>query len=125
MNTFSADGIILSTPNGSTAYSLAAGGPIVTPEIEAFVLTPICPHTISNRPIVLMPKKEITIKYLSPVAPVEITYDGITSFNLSTNEIFTIKPSTRTFKLVMLEKHDYFSTLREKLGWQGKLKVGR
>ena len=59
LNTFSADGIILSTPSGSTAYSLAAGGPIVSPEIDAVIITPICPHTISNRPIVLMPKHEI------------------------------------------------------------------
>lgn len=121
VNTFSADGIILSTPNGSTAYSLSAGGPILTPELEAFVLTPICPHTISNRPIVLMPKKEIKVTYVSPAAPVEISYDGITSFNLSTHETFTICLSPRQFQLVTLARHDYFSTLREKLGWHGKL----
>src|SRR4029079_10073793 len=83
LNTFSADGIILSTPSGSTAYSLAAGGPILTPELEDFVLTPICPHTISNRPIVLMPQKHIQVKYLSPYLPVEVTYDGISTFTLA------------------------------------------
>ena len=122
VNTFSADGIILSTPSGSTAYSLAAGGPILTPELDAFIITPICPHTISNRPIVLMPQHSIQIKYLSPYQPVEISYDGISSINLATLGTLTVMPSKRRFQLVNLFRHDYFSTLREKLGWQGKLK---
>lgn len=122
LNTFSADGIIISTPNGSTAYSLAAGGPILTPDLDVFVLTPICPHTLSNRPIVFMPKQNIQIQYLSPLQPIEISYDGFSDFSLATNEIFTIYPSHNKFKLVSLSKQDYFSTLREKLGWQGKLK---
>lgn len=122
LNTFSADGIIIATPTGSTAYSLAAGGPILTPELHAFVLTPICPHTISNRPIVLMPKEEIQVRYLSHAQPVEVSYDGISTFNLATDETFTIVPSSHLFRLVTLARHDYFSTLREKLGWQGKLK---
>ncbi|WP_075883674.1 NAD(+)/NADH kinase [Candidatus Protochlamydia sp. W-9] len=123
LNTFSADGMIISTPSGSTAYSLAAGGPILTPELKAFVLTPICPHTISNRPIVLMPEISIQVKYLSSYAPVEVSSDGISSFSLSTNEIFHASISSQTFDLVCLERHDYFATLREKLGWQGKLKI--
>ncbi|MFI0435267.1 MAG: NAD(+)/NADH kinase [Parachlamydiaceae bacterium] len=122
LNTFSADGIIISTPSGSTAYSLAAGGPILTPELNAIVMTPICPHTISNRPIVLMPEEKIEIKYLSHHQPVEITYDGISSFNLARHESFTITPSEKHFKLAHLFRHDYFFTLREKLGWHGKLK---
>ena len=123
LNTFSADGIILSTPSGSTAYSLAAGGPILTPELNAFVLTPICPHTISNRPIVLMPKNSIQISYLSPYLPVEISADGTTNFMLNKEDVFTISLSAKTFPLVALSRHDYFSTLREKLGWQGRLKA--
>jgi NAD+ kinase len=122
LNTFSADGIIVSTPSGSTAYSLAAGGPILTPELDAFIITPICPHTISNRPIVLMPKEKIEIKYLSSHLPVEISYDGISSFTLATQETFTALASKQRFQLVSLARHDYFFTLREKLGWQGRLK---
>jgi NAD+ kinase len=122
LNTFSADGIILSTPSGSTAYSLAAGGPILSPELDAFVITPICPHTISNRPIVLLPKQEIQIKYLSSHLPVEISFDGMSSFNLDAQEIFTSFVSSKRFQLVNLARHDYFFTLREKLGWQGRLK---
>lgn len=123
LNTFSADGIIVSTPSGSTAYSLAAGGPILTPELEAFVITPISPHTISNRPVVLMPKQNIQIQYLSPLQPVEIYYDGIASLSMKTNGIFSITSALQKFRLVSLSRHNYFSTLREKLGWQGKLKI--
>lgn len=122
VNTFSADGIILSTPSGSTAYSLAAGGPILTPELSAFIITPICPHTISNRPIVLMPQNHIKVIYLSDRLPVEITYDGISSFKLAKHETFTVTVSQKHFQLVHLARHDYFFTLREKLGWHGNLK---
>ncbi len=123
LNTFSADGIIISTPSGSTAYSLAAGGPILTPDLNAFVVTPISPHTISNRPIVLLPKKEIQIQYLSEYHPVEITFDGISRYALATGEVFHVRPAEKTFPLVSLPRHDYFSTLRSKLGWAGKLKT--
>lgn len=122
LNTFSADGIIISTPSGSTAYSLAAGGPILTPELNAFVVTPISPHTISNRPIVIMPQREIQIQYLSEYHPVEITFDGISRYALATGEVFHIRPTDKKFPLVSLTRHDYFSTLRSKLGWTGKLR---
>ncbi len=122
LNTFSADGIIIATPTGSTAYSLAAGGPILTPDLNAFVLTPICPHTISNRPIVLMPKHQIQVQYLSEHEPVDVAYDGFSNFAISTGEMFHICLSERRFRLVSLKSHDYFSTLRSKLNWSGKLK---
>lgn len=123
LNTFSADGVIVSTPSGSTAYSLAAGGPIVSPDLNAFILTPICPHTISNRPIVLTPKNNIQIQYISEYGPIEAIYDGFGTFNISTDEFFNIKRAERTFKLVHLPNHDFYSTLRVKLGWAGKLKA--
>lgn len=122
LNTFSADGIIVATPSGSTAYSLAAGGPILTPELEAFVLTPISPHTISNRPIVLSPNREIQIQYTSSYETVEISYDGITSYSMHPGDVFHIRRHQRNFQLVKLLRHDYFGTLRSKLGWTGKLK---
>lgn len=123
LNTFSADGVIVSTPSGSTAYSLAAGGPILTPELNALVLTPISPHTISNRPIVLLPEREIRVEYISAHAPVEITYDGFPCFTISTAEILRITRSERLFRLVSMPGHDYFATLRTKLGWTGKLRI--
>lgn len=123
LNTFSADGIIIATPSGSTAYSLAAGGPILTCDLDAFVLTPISPHTISNRPIVLMPKKEIQVQYLSENEPVEAFYDGFPGAKIPQDGIFTIRRADRKFRLVHLSNHDYFDTLRRKLGWAGKLKI--
>ena len=122
LNTFSADGIIIATPSGSTAYSLSAGGPILTPGLEGFVLTPICPHTISNRPIVLMPSDEILIEYISPYEPVEIIYDGIPRSQIKQGETVRIRRSSRLFNLVHMPHHDYYTTLRTKLGWTGKLK---
>ncbi len=122
LNTFAADGVILSTPCGSTAYSLAAGGPIITPELEAFVLTPISPHTISNRPIVLMPNKEIQVQYISELKPIEVNADGLYNHQLKSGEVFHIKRSKRSFRIVCLPQNDYYSTLRTKLGWSGKLR---
>jgi len=123
LNTFSADGVIISTPGGSTAYSLAAGGPIVNPALDALLLTPICPHTVSNRPIVLTPNIEIQIQYLSDAGPVEISHDGMSHFNIATGEVFSIRPSERKFRLALLKRHDYFTTLRTKLGWAGKMRA--
>ncbi len=117
LNTFCADGIIVSTPSGSTAYSMSAGGPILTPNLEAFVITPICPHTISNRPIVLMPKQQIRIEYISELQPIEITYDGFSSFHMKTGEEFYIRLSEKKFRLISMPYHDFYSTLRSKLGW--------
>ncbi|HEV3270268.1 MAG TPA: NAD(+)/NADH kinase [Candidatus Rhabdochlamydia sp.] len=122
LNTFEADGIIIATPNGSTAYSLSAGGPIISPDLEALVLTPICPHTISNRPIVLPANQKIQIEYLSNYDPIEIHADGLNYYELKKSEIFEITRSQKNFKLVSLPRRDYFSTLRTKLGWSGKLR---
>jgi NAD+ kinase len=123
LNTFSCDGIIFATPSGSTAYSLAAGGPLLTPELRVLVMTPICPHTISNAPLVLMPKKEIHIQYLSKCVPVEIMADGMAIGELKTGEALSMGPAKRLFKLLRLTTHDYFSTLRSKLNWTGSLKI--
>lgn len=122
LNTFVADGIIVATPNGSTAYSLASGGPIVSPDLDAFILTPISPHTISNRPMVVSSDLEIQIQYLSDYAPLEVSADGITHNELRTGDVIKITRSQKVFRLVKLSRHNYFSTLRTKLGWVGKLR---
>jgi len=122
LNTFVADGVIISTPNGSTAYSLAAGGPILTPSLQAIVLTPISPHTISNRPIVLDASQKIEIQYLSDYDPLDLSADGISHFPLHTGDTLKIEKGKKTFRLVNLERHDYFATLRTKLAWAGKLR---
>ncbi len=119
MNTYVADGIVIATPNGSTAYSLAAGGPILSPSIDAYVITPICAHTISNRPFVLTAKHKLEIKYLSPYNPIEVRADGLDFHTMNPGKTFTIKKSNHIFRLVNLKRNDYFATLRKKLGWSG------
>jgi NAD+ kinase len=122
VNTFSADGMIVATPCGSTAYSLAAGGPIVTPSLSALILTPICPHTISNRPIVIMPKESVSIELCHGAQSVDVAFDGQPPEHLRLGETFDIRVSTSTFKLVTLSSSDFFTTLRTKLGWTGSLR---
>jgi NAD+ kinase len=122
LNTFSADGMIIASPSGSTAYSMAAGGPILTPELEAFVLTPISPHTLSNRPMVLGSDLEIQVQYLSDYAPVEVACDGVCTCKLQTGDVFHIRRAQRVFRMVSLHRRDYFSILRSKLGWSGTLR---
>jgi len=121
INTFVADGIIIATPTGSTAYSLAAGGPILAPLLDAIVITPICPHTISNRPLVLTADRKIEIQYISPYDPIDVRADGLDVFSLKSGEKVAIRRSPKPFKIVNLDRHEYFSTLRKKLGWSGKL----
>lgn len=123
LNTFAADGIIIATPCGSTAYSLAAGGPIIEPGIEALVITPINAHTISNRPIVICPEKDVQVQFLSEAMPVEVSNDGFSVHSMETGEVFTVRFSQRKFKLVCLKRHDYFATLRTKLNWSGKMRA--
>jgi len=115
-------GSLLPTPNGSTAYSLAAGGPILSPTLDAIVITPICPHTISNRPLVLTADHEIVIHYTSNYDPIDVRADGLDAISMKSGEKLTVKKSNRPFKRVNLHRHEYFSTLRSKLGWSGKLR---
>jgi len=123
VNTFVADGLIIATPNGSTAYSLAAGGPILNPQLEALVITPVSPHTISNRPLVLTADQEIQIQYLSEYHPAEVSTDGLKGYELTVGHAIHINKCPRRFKLVSLHRRDYYSTLRTKLGWSGKVRI--
>lgn len=113
---FKADGLIVSTPTGSTAYCLSAGGPILYPTLHNIVLTPICPHTLTNRPIVLPDEVHIEI-ILKSGSDVFLTMDGQVGFPLIENDVVEIKKSPfRTVFLVPCEK-DYFQVLRTKLKW--------
>lgn len=122
VNTFSADGLILATPIGSTAYSLSAGGPIIAPTTKALVLTPICPHTISTKPVVLFPEKELLITSKTPHARPEVHFDGIFGSHLECTSSLAIRVSPAKFLIVRRHDSDFFATVRSKLFWTGSLK---
>lgn len=117
VTTFKADGLIISTPTGSTAYSLSAGGPILYPTLNSIVLTPICPHTLTNRPIVLPDDFTVEIILRSESEDVFLTLDGQVGFSLRKNNIIEVKKSEFTTKLLMPCERDYFQVLRTKLKW--------
>jgi NAD+ kinase len=117
--TYSADGIILSTPTGSTAYSLSAGGPIVVPTVECILATPISPHTLAVRPLVVPASTTITIEVLSPSEEMILTIDGQEGAALQLGDRLTVCRGRATVSLVRLEGQSFFSTLRRKLHWGG------
>ena len=114
-----ADGLIVATATGSTAYNLAAGGPIVHPRADAIVLTPIAPHTLTNRPIVIPGSEVIEIRpqVVSGVEDIYVTYDGQTGYPLQQNDVVRVRRSERTLRLVKAPARSYFEVLREKLKW--------
>ena len=115
-----ADGLIVATPTGSTAYALSAGGPILHPSLEAIALVPVAPHTLSNRPIVLKSGSKLEI-LMHRSNEARVRFDGHTHFDLHGDDKVTV---TRYFKPVCLlhpQGHSYYHTLREKLLWNQKL----
>ncbi|HEU0055059.1 MAG TPA: NAD(+)/NADH kinase, partial [Longimicrobium sp.] len=117
LSTYSADGIILSTPTGSTAYSLSAGGPIVHPSVDCIIATPICPHTLSVRPLVLPADETLTIEVLSPTEELVLTIDGQESERLVQGARVVVRRAPVPVKLVRFPGQTFFSTLRRKLRW--------
>jgi NAD+ kinase len=118
---YNGDGIVVSTPLGSTAHSLSAGGPIVQPDVEAMVLTPICPHTLSNRPLVVSAARRIGLRIADGPPGAALTVDGQVFHELETGDEVSVQSSGLTFELVRAPGHDYFRTLRDKLSWSGNL----
>ncbi len=116
ITTFKADGIIFSTPTGSTAYSLSAGGPIAHPTLPVTLITPICPHILTNRPLVVSNEMEITVKVLT-VGSSYLTLDGQETIKLELNDEIKLKKSDSTVKLIKSPFRDYFSILKTKLMW--------
>jgi len=114
-----ADGLVIATPAGSTAYALSAGGAIVHPEIEAISVVPICPHTVSNRPIVLPAYDEIKLHLIDSPAPAALNLDGQVHSTLNMDDSVSIKRAG-DINLVYLEHWHYFDVLRNKLGWAGQ-----
>ena len=114
---FKADGLIVSTPTGSTAYSLSAGGPVLYPTLDCIILTPICPHTLTNRPTVLPDDVLVEIILKSVSEDVFLTLDGQVGFSLRKDDVVEIKRSPFKTRLIIPFERDYFQILRTKLKW--------
>lgn len=117
VNSFRADGLIAATPTGSTAYNLSAGGPIVYPSMNAVVLTPICPFTLTNRPIVIPDNARIELTLDNDNEGVILSLDGQTGFPMQSGDSIVIRKSETTFNLVQPANRNYFDVLRDKLKW--------
>jgi NAD+ kinase len=116
---FNADGLIVATPTGSTAYSLSAGGPILDPESGVFVITPICPHVLTNRSIIVAEGSTIEIEASDPDYPVFLTLDGRKPIHVERGSIVTIRKAKKTLPLASLPDTSFFSVVRQKLKWSG------
>ncbi|MDR2579302.1 MAG: NAD(+)/NADH kinase [Chitinispirillales bacterium] len=114
---FFADGLIVATPNGSTAYSLSAGGPIVEPTVQAFLLTPVCPHSLTERPLILPADRPVRLVVNEKNPDLLLTADGLESFNLQYGDEVTVSYDGVRKNLIQLAERSYFTLLREKLGW--------
>ena len=113
------DGLIVCSPTGSTAYSLAAGGAVVSPDAEVFTITPICPHTLSNRSVVVSLGSTVEVKVLSQRVETVLTADGQPPIPLAANDVISIKRSRHSVRLLHLAGSSFFGTLRKKLNWSG------
>jgi len=119
--TYSCDGLIVSTPVGSTAHSLSSGGPILRKDLQAFVISPVSPHTLTNRPIVDMAERVYELDVRRPNERTCAVVDGRVLHELAPNDRIRVVRAEPRFKLVEVAGHTYYRTLREKLGWGGRL----
>jgi NAD+ kinase len=126
LTTYRADGLIVSTPTGSTAYSMAAGGPIIHPNLHALILTPICPYTLSHRPIVLPDTAHIRVTLQTSDEDVRVTLDGQIGVELYYGDVVDIQQAAKPMRLIRtLEKDEYFQILRTKLMWGEAIRLPR
>ncbi len=116
---FNADGLVVATPTGSTAYSLSAGGPILEPQSGAFVITPICPHVLTNRSVIVGDRSIIEVEVSESDYPVYLTVDGGSPVQLEFGSIVTIKRSEKVLPLAVLPQLSFFGVVRQKLKWSG------
>ena len=124
IGSFSADGVIISTPTGSTAYSLSAGGPIVAPGVDCILVTPICPHTLAVRPLVLAADERVLIKEVDPSGDLVLTVDGQEAVAVVPGSVVEIRIGPVRVPLLRFPGHTFFSTLRRKLNWALKSPSG-
>jgi NAD+ kinase len=120
VGSFSADGVILATPTGSTAYSLSAGGPIIVPSVDCIVVTPICPHSLTVRPLVMPASSELRVSSPHPAASHQVTVDGQVERTLGPSDAVVVARETRPVALVRLPDQTFFKTMRHKLNWAAR-----
>ncbi len=118
VNTHAGDGIVVASATGSTAYALSCGGPIIEPHLDALVMAPICPHTLSDRPIVVSAREVIEIELLQrPDSRGQVTCDGAILGQIAPGDRLEVKPAGERIRLLHPPGHDYFRLLRSKLHW--------
>ena len=121
--TYRADGLIVSTPSGSTAYSMSAGGPIVHPKLNALILTPICPHSLTLRPHIVSADSHISIVVKAKHHNIMLTIDGQEAFALQPGSVVEVEKADQTIKLIKSRKRSYYEILRTKLKWGGENEI--
>lgn len=119
LTAYSADGLIVATPTGSTAYSLAAGGPVIHPAVPGIILTPICPFTLTNRPLIVPQSANIKIKLAEGSSDIVLTFDGQKGLELNDQDEIHIKKGSHPVNLITLPERQYFDILKNKLKWSG------
>jgi NAD+ kinase len=123
VTTYSCDGLIVSTPVGSTAHSLSSGGPILRKDLQAFVISPISAHTLTNRPVVDLAERVYEMVVPRPNAGTAVVVDGRVRETLEPDDRVIVRRAAPQFRLVEIAGHGYYRTLREKLGWGGQLNL--
>jgi len=119
LTTYSADGLIVSTPTGSTAYSLAAGGPVVHPEVPGIIMTPICPFTLTNRPLIVPDSAIIKIKLAKKSSDIMLTFDGQEGLEINNRNEIIVQKSLHPVNMITMPEQQYFDVLKAKLRWSG------
>ncbi len=125
LNDYVADGLIVATPTGSTAYSLSAGGPIVVPALEALTITPISPHSLSARSIVVPSSDKIVIRFDEEQEGIRLILDGQVNFKIDSQAVVTARRANWNIQMVKLLDSDYYQVLRTKMGWSGEARGAR
>jgi len=119
VTTYRADGLIMATPTGSTAYNLSAGGPVVHAELDAIVVTPICPFMLESRPVLLGSEYKVTTQLLAPAGQVKVIIDGELRWTITENDYLLVQRASKPLVLISSPWKSYFNILRSKLNWGG------
>jgi NAD+ kinase len=125
ITTYRADGLIFSTPTGATAYNLSAGGPIVHPQLDSILVTPICPFMLDSRPVLLSPKTKLTTRLVGGSDNIKVIIDGKVHWDMHENEVLEVRSAEKPLQLLGSPQKGYFEILRNKLNWGGSERFGR